>query len=174
MKTLVSRRSMVTTGAMLSAGSLFSPRAIAGVALLNQPASPIRLGLTSYTFRNFDRSQLIGFIKQLDYPSLNAKDIKDHLPTDPAGEDKALADYKAAGISLHAAGTLYLTKDEDADIRSKFEYCKRAGVKVMVAGDPTRAEPAPHRESLSRNSTYGSPSTIMGLKTHGGTRHSTS
>ena len=33
-------------------------------------------------------------------------------------------------------GTLYFPKDEDADIRAKFEYAKRAGVTVIVAGDP--------------------------------------
>ena len=55
---------------------------------------------------------------------------------DPAEETKALADYAAAGIQLHAAGTVYFPKDEDDDIRTKFEYCKRAGIKVIVAGDP--------------------------------------
>ncbi len=39
-------------------------------------------------------------------------------------------------IRLHAAGTIYFPKDEDADIRSKFEYCKRADIGVIVAGDP--------------------------------------
>jgi sugar phosphate isomerase/epimerase len=55
---------------------------------------------------------------------------------DPDGEAKALADYAANGIKLHAAGTIYFAKDEDEDIRSKFEYCKRAGISVIVAGDP--------------------------------------
>jgi sugar phosphate isomerase/epimerase len=55
---------------------------------------------------------------------------------DPAEEAKALADYAAAGIALHAAGTVYFPKDEDDDVRTKFEYCKRAGIKVIVAGDP--------------------------------------
>jgi sugar phosphate isomerase/epimerase len=94
------------------------------------------LGLASYTFRNFTRTQMIGFMKQLNVFALNAKDIKDHLPMDPQEEAAALADYARAGIKLHAAGTIYFAKDEDADIRSKFEYCKRAGIAVMVAGDP--------------------------------------
>jgi sugar phosphate isomerase/epimerase len=68
--------------------------------------------------------------------ALNAKDVKDHLPLDPHEEATALADYAAAGIRLHAAGAIYFAKDEDADIRSKFEYCKRAGIAVIVAGDP--------------------------------------
>ncbi len=40
---------------------------------------------------------------------------------------------------FHAAGTIYFREDDEADIRSKFEYCKRAGISVIVAGDPTLA-----------------------------------
>ena len=79
---------------------------------------------------------MIGFMKQVNVFALNAKDVKDHLPMDPREEAAALADYAAAGIKLHAAGTIYFEKDEDADIRSKFEYCKRVGIAVIVAGDP--------------------------------------
>ena len=101
------------------------------------PKAAVRVGLASYTFRNFSRAQLIAFMKELKVSDLNAKDVKDHLPSDPTQEAAALADYAAAGIKLHAAGAISLAKDDDADIRSKFEYCKRAGIKVMVAGDPT-------------------------------------
>jgi len=79
---------------------------------------------------------MIGFLKQLNVLALNAKDVKDHLPMEPQEEAAGLADYAAAGIKLHAAGAIYFPKDEDADIRSKFEYCKRAGIGVIVAGDP--------------------------------------
>jgi hypothetical protein len=99
--------------------------------------SPVNLGLCSYTFRNFTRVQMIGFMKQLNVFNLNTKDAKDHLPTDAAAETKALTDYAAAGIHLHAAGAIYFDKSDDADIRSKFEYCKRAAISIIVAGDPT-------------------------------------
>jgi sugar phosphate isomerase/epimerase len=95
------------------------------------------LGLASYTFRNFTRTRLIGFMKQLNVFALNAKDVKDHLPMDPREEAAALADYAAAGIKLHAAGAIYFAEDDDVDIRGKFDYCKRAGIAVIVAGDPT-------------------------------------
>ena len=55
---------------------------------------------------------------------------------DAQEEAVALGDYAAAGIKLHAAGAIYFTKDEDENIRPKFEYCKRAGIGVIVAGDP--------------------------------------
>jgi sugar phosphate isomerase/epimerase len=138
MKNTWSRRDFVRSGVLVGAGFAASRDAFAlaqGSAPADE-ASPIRLGVASYTFRNFSRAQMIGFLKQINVLALNAKDVKDHLPMDAQQEAAALADYAAAGIKLHAAGTIYFPKDEDADIRSKFEYCKRAGVGVIVAGDP--------------------------------------
>ena len=140
MTNTLSRRSFVQSGALLAAAGA-AASTIPSLAQQPSPAtgapSPIQLGLTSYTFRNFTRDQMIGYMKQLNITDLNVKDIKDHLPTDPAEEAKALADYTAAGIKLHAAGAIYFTKDDDADIRAKFDYCKRAGISVIVAGDPS-------------------------------------
>jgi sugar phosphate isomerase/epimerase len=139
MKQLSSRRNFVQSGALLAAACAASTAApsFAEPSTADGKPSPIHLGLASYTFRNFSRVQVIGYMKQLNLKGLNAKDVKDHLPMDPAEEAKALEDYAAAGIELHAAGAIYFRKDEDADIRSKFEYCKRAGIPVIVAGDPT-------------------------------------
>jgi len=134
-----SRRDFVRSSVLTAAAFTTPTRAF---SLLYDPplaeeVSPIRLGLASYTFRNFNRAQMIGFMKQLNVFALNAKDVKDHLPMDAKEEATALADYAAAGINLHAAGAIYFPKDEDTDIRGKFEYCKRAGIGVIVAGDPT-------------------------------------
>lgn len=140
MKTVFSRRDLVRSSAIAAGACLLPSHTVlapAQTAVARGAASPVRLGLASYTVRNFTRSQLIGFMKQLNINALNAKDVKDHLPTDPQEEAKALADYTAADIKLHAAGTIYFTKDEDEDIRSKFEYGKRANIPVIVAGDPT-------------------------------------
>ena len=137
-KSTVSRRDFIRSSALVAA----AVAAPSGVLASTPPtpfaeeAAPIRLGLASYTFRNFSRAQMIGFMKQLNVFALNAKDVKDHLPMDAHEEASALADYSAAGIKLHAAGAISFTKNEDADIRTKFEYCKRAGIAVIVAGDP--------------------------------------
>ena len=139
MKYTFTRRSFVQSGA-LAAVICAASKAIhsfAEAASATGKPSPIHLGLASYTFRSFNRAQLIGFMKQLNLSALNAKDVKDHLPSDPAEEAKALKDYAAAGIELHGAGAIYFRNDDDAAIRGKFEYCKRAGIRVIVAGDPT-------------------------------------
>ena len=135
-KIILSRRNFLGTGALATAAAFTAPHENA-FALPEPPnASPIRLGLASYTFRDFTRAQLIAFMQQLQISALNAKDVKDHLPTDPSAEAAALADYSAAKIQLHAVGAVYFQKDEDADIRAKFDYAQRAGVPVIVAGDP--------------------------------------
>jgi sugar phosphate isomerase/epimerase len=132
----VSRRTVLRTAALSGAAVAASKLC---PAWAYAPAAKIRLGLASYTFRDFTRSQMIGMMKQVNVSDLNAKDVKDHLPTDPTAEKAAVADYTAAGIRLHAVGAIYFPKDEDDDIRAKFEYAKRAGVNVIVAGDPSPA-----------------------------------
>src|ERR1700691_6137656 len=104
-KSTVSRRGFIRSGALVAAAFA----APSGVWASTQarpssaPASPIRLGLASYTFRDFGRAQMIGFMTQLNVFALNAKDVKDHLPMQVQQETAALEDYAAAGIKLHAA-----------------------------------------------------------------------
>src|ERR1700733_4638406 len=115
MKNILSRRDFVRSGAMVTAACAAS----SAIPAYSQPTeatgapSPVGLGLASYTFRNFTRAQIIGFMKQLNVTALNAKDVKDHLPMNPPAEAEAVADYTAAGITLHAAGAIYFPKDED-------------------------------------------------------------
>src|ERR1700738_1482758 len=162
-KNTLSRRDFACSGALVAAAFAASSDvfALAQERPSADEASPLRLGLASYTFRNFSRAQMIGCMKQLNVSALNAKDVKDHLPTNAQEEAVALADYSAAGARLHAAGTIYFPKDEDADIQRKFEYCKRAGISVIVAGDP-----AP--ETLPRIGKFGKEYDIrLAIHNHG-------
>ena len=138
MKNVLSRRDFVRSSALAAAAITVPAETFASIHKSSSPAAvaAIRLGLASYTFRNFERAKLINFIKLLNLSSVNFKDVKDHLPFDAKQEADALTDYQTAGIQLHAAGTIYFDKNDDADIRAKFEYCKRAGIPVIVAGDP--------------------------------------
>ena len=98
----------------------------------------IKLGVCSYSFHKFDRAHVIDFVKQLNTPWLNVKDVSDHLPMKPASAtDDALAAYKAAGIELTAAGVIYFPTKDPADIEQKFAYAKKIGVPLIV-GSPTR------------------------------------
>jgi sugar phosphate isomerase/epimerase len=84
----------------------------------------------------------------LNTPFLNVKDV--HLPMNSAApEIRELAQkYRAAGLSLTAAGTIYFTKDDDADMRQKFDYCRTAGFPLIIAG-PT-PETLPRLEKFAK------------------------
>jgi hypothetical protein len=105
-KNALSRRDLLQSGAVVAAGLALPGTALALDEMQRSGGkpSPLRLGLASYTFRNFTRAQMIDFMKQLKVFDLNAKDVKDHLPMNPEGEARAVAEYNAAGIKLHAAG----------------------------------------------------------------------
>jgi hypothetical protein len=131
----LSRRSLIRGGAALTASAALSNSTFSLAAPMASE-SPIRLGIASYTFRKFDQAHLIEFMKQLKSPYLNLKDF--HLPMTPADQvAPRAAEYRAAGLQLTAAGTIYFDKDNDEDIKTKFDYVKAAGIPIIV-GAPTR------------------------------------
>jgi sugar phosphate isomerase/epimerase len=132
----MTRRNLFRGGAALSASVLLSNATFVFAGETKSSSSlPIRLGIASYTFRKFDQAHLIDFMKQLKTPYLNLKDV--HLPMTPADQvaTKA-AEYRTAGMTLTAVGTVYFKEDTDEDVRAKFEYAKAAGVSLIV-GAPT-------------------------------------
>jgi len=150
MNSKIQRRDFLCGTAAIAAATAMraSPaRSLKPSAAEDAPNSPIRLGVASYSFRKFDRADVIEFMKRLDTPYLNVKEV--HLPmTTPAEIKQASAEYAAAEIKLTAAGTIYFTKDEDDDMRRKFEHCKTAGVPLIVAG-PT-PEVLPRLEKFAK------------------------
>jgi sugar phosphate isomerase/epimerase len=102
--------------------------------------SPVRLGIASYTFRKFDAAHLIGFMQQLKSPFVHLRDV--HLPMTPP-EDVAAkaAAYRAAGLIITGVGNANLQRDDEADFRAKFEYCKAVGVGVMACAASHAALP---------------------------------
>jgi len=96
------------------------------------PNADIKLGIASYSFRNFSREQAIQMTKELGTPYLNIKDF--HLKLDSTTEQIAAAkkEFADAGIVLVGCGNVTFAKDDEADIRSKFEYAKAAGFPLIV------------------------------------------
>jgi len=139
MMSATNRRNFLRNGAVATAAACaLSSHELSVAAVAAETKPRIRLGVASYSFHKFDRAHVIEFMKHLNATWLNAKDVKDHLPmAPPPATDEAVAAYKAAGIELTAAGVIYFPTKDAADIQQKFEYCKRAGVSLIV-GSPTR------------------------------------
>ena len=139
-----SRRTLLRTGALAAAATLL-PTESRGQIPLTLPSAdatlPVRLGIASYTFRSFDSAHLVDFMRQLKTPYLNLKEM--HLPMTPLDQVAAkAAEYRADGFTLTAAGNITFDKDDDDDIRPKFEYLKTAGIPIAVC--------APTHQNLPR------------------------
>jgi sugar phosphate isomerase/epimerase len=91
-----------------------------------------KLGVASYSFRKFSREQAIQMTKELGTPYLNVKDFHLALDSTPEQIDAAKQEFTAAGIILVGCGNVSFQKDDEADIRSKFEYARRAGFPLIV------------------------------------------
>jgi len=62
-----------------------------------------------------------------------------HLPWTPPEETKRAAEeFRKAGLTITGAGVIGFDKDDDEDMRKKFEYVKTAGIPLII-GMPSAA-----------------------------------
>jgi sugar phosphate isomerase/epimerase len=93
----------------------------------------VRLGVASYSLRNFPRAKAIEMTKALGTPYINLKSV--HLPyeSSPAEIAAARREIDAAGLQIVGGGTITFEKDTDDDVQRYFDYAKAAGMAVMVS-----------------------------------------
>ncbi len=95
------------------------------------PCRGLKLGLTSYTLRNFSLDQAIAMTKAAGVKYISLKDM--HLPMNStlAQRRDAREKIEAAGLVLLGGGVIYL-KNNEAAIRSAFDYARDAGMPTIV------------------------------------------
>src|SRR6185503_19722500 len=99
--------------------------------------SALKLGVASYSMREFTLDQALGMAKKMGVTHMTFKDV--HIPrTDPPEATRALrAKIEAAGITIMGGGTITIPNDP-ARIEQEFVYAKNAGFPLIYI-DP---EPA--------------------------------
>ena len=124
------RRGFFGAAAGIAGWSLASPSAAS--ARIEPEPWGIKLGVATYSLRNFDRTQAIAMIKALKTPWISIKDV--HLKQDmPADEIRKGADeFRAAGLKIMSGGNISLQSDDPAVLKKSFEYAKAAGMPMMV------------------------------------------
>lgn len=92
----------------------------------------LKLGVASYSLRNFPRAQAIQMTKALGTRFINLKSV--HLPYDasPAEIAAARQEIEAAGLEIVGGGMITFETDTDEGVRKYFEYAKAAGMPVIV------------------------------------------
>ena len=93
----------------------------------------IKLGLASYTLREFKLDQVLKICKQLDLKYLCFKDV--HLPLNSTPEQisEVVNKVNNSGCELYAGGVVYMT--DENQVNQAFDYAKAAGMKIIV-GSP--------------------------------------
>jgi len=114
----------------------------AGASEGAKSAVGLKLGVASYSLRQFSRTYAIQAIKSLGTPYVNIKSF--HLPYEasPAELAAGKAEFEAAGLEIVGGGTVTMTVDTDEDVRRYFEYARMSGMPLMVI--------APTRQTLPR------------------------
>jgi sugar phosphate isomerase/epimerase len=120
----------------------------------------LKLGVASYSFREFSRKIAIAGTKKLNTPYINFKDMHLPLNTNAADMEKFHKEVDKAGLTIMGGGNVTFSKDDEADIRSKFEYAKAAGFPVIVC--------APTHETLPKMEKYAKEFNIkIAVHNHG-------
>jgi sugar phosphate isomerase/epimerase len=132
MTMMTSRRQMMSrTLAATSALSAMEMFADVPPATLGDTGD-LKLGVASYSFREFGRKIAIQGTQKCGVRYINYKDVHLPLTSTPAEIQKAIADTEKAGLKIVGGGTIYFQTNDEKDIRSKFEYAKACGMPTIV------------------------------------------
>ncbi len=102
----------------------------------------VKLGFCSYSLLKVKLPEMIAGAKALKVRYINIKP-EGHLPYDssPAQIAEALKMLDDAGLQLVGTGTTYLTKNDEAEIRQRFEFNKALRSPLIVIGPTVETLP---------------------------------
>ena len=105
---------------------------------LSAAPATIRLGVASYSLREWSRGDAIGAMRALRARYVSIKSF--HLPyeSSPAELAAGRKEFEDAGLTIVGGGVITLQEDRDEVIRTSFEYARGAGMPLMVIA-PTPA-----------------------------------
>src|SRR5271165_3619866 len=140
-----SRRSFLGSTLVAAAGSLAQSRS--GMAATSgSEDGELKLGVASYSFREFSRGLAIRDTKKLGVKYINIKDFHLSMNSTPYEIAKARAQFEKAGLTILGGGNITFKTNDEAEIRKNFEYAKAAGMPVIVC--------APSHEVLPKMEKY--------------------
>jgi sugar phosphate isomerase/epimerase len=137
----VPRRAFLKLAALTAGGAVLTECGTANAAqrLARPDSDPgmtrdvgVKLGVASYSLRNFNRPQAIEMTKALGTRYINLKSV--HLPYDasPAEIGAARQEIEAAGLQIVGGGLVTFETDSDEGVRKYFDYAKAAGMPLIV------------------------------------------
>ena len=127
------RAFLMTTAAGVAGIARVAREAAPTGAASAAPETTLKLGVATYSLREFPRAAAIEMIRALRTPYVNIKSM--HLPytLSPAERATARREFEAAGLTIVGGGTITFERDTDDEVGQYFEYAKGAGMPLIVA-----------------------------------------
>ena len=115
-------------------GCISSTPALTGGGTVKPPLSDngLKLGVASYSFRNFSRAQAIEMTRSLGVRYINFKSVHLAYDASPAEFATARQELIAAGLELVGGGMITFETDTDEGVQKYFDYAKAAGMPTIV------------------------------------------
>lgn len=136
------RRGFLQTG--LAAAAAFATVRIPTVALAavtkpeRDPFRGLKVGITTYTLRNFTLDQAIAMTRKAGVKYISLKEVHLPLKTTREQREEARKKVEAAGLVLMGGGVIYV-KNQEVEIRNVFDYAKESGMKTIVCSPEPEA-----------------------------------
>ncbi len=133
----LSRRDLLRTASLGVAGAVLSPLA-ASAQKRQSPYGPFKMGIQSYSLRNFKVDEALAKTQELGLTYWEAYSAHVPLVTDPVQVQAILAKLKAANVKLLGHGVTSFGMDT-AKNRQVFEAAKALGVETISADPDPKA-----------------------------------
>ena len=113
----------------------------AGLAAMSAAGAPpamedaplgFKLGVATYSLREFQRSLAIKMIKQLQTPYISVKEYHLLYRSTPEELERGRREFERGGLKIMSGGNIGLEQNDEADIRRYFEYAKTSGMPMIV------------------------------------------
>lgn len=106
-------------------------------AEVNNDVGGFKLGITTWSVREFQRPLAIKMIKELQTPYVSVKEF--HLPyrSTDAELTTGRRQFEDAGLQIMSGGVITLAKNDEADMRKYFDYAKVCGMPMIICS-PTQ------------------------------------
>jgi sugar phosphate isomerase/epimerase len=130
---------------LLSSAALAAP--LSGTSSGAEASSnDIKLGVATYSLREFQRELAIKMIKQMNVQYVDIKEF--HLPYNDTPKQLAAGrkQFDNAGLKVIGGGNISLQNNDETDLRRYFDYAKTCGFPMMIIA-PTH-ETLPKVEKL--------------------------
>jgi sugar phosphate isomerase/epimerase len=135
----LSRREAFGVGIALGGAAMTTPLRASGQAAAGAPAafagrkpSPFKIGVASYSLRQFPREKMIEMVKGLGVKYVTLKDVHLARTDTPEQTRAARQQITDAGLTIMGGGTLTWKVNDEAAMRKDFEYAKNGGFPLMV------------------------------------------